>query len=687
MKRLVIVLGTLMLSALVAQFAMAAHVHNNGILLVDDDGSCGGSLPNVLSAFTDALDASGFQEAVEADFRGEYEIYEVAVGDTSGPDFAKMMNYAGVIWFTGATCCSDPNCLSKGDEAELGAYLEAGGKLFLSAQDYLSYFGDGDLPAGSFPREYLRVDACTTNVWVGPTFTVVGPPSPDPEAITEDMTFTLMNPFAKSEDDLYIDKLVPYPPDPPEKVDPIHHVIGEFSITDMAGTGYAALSWNEFGTLEGAHVFFTTVSFAALVDGPSGTKQDLMGRIMGWMLGDYADYGDAPDPPYPSYFESQPPYGGARHINSEENFEWLGPEIDQEFNTWQTRPDFHDDGVVLNTPFAPGETGSVNVTVTVSNDDWLTNPGDASRYFEPWPMGGGGDYIYMYLSAWCDWNQDDDWYDNFPDNYYENIIHNFRINPVEDGWTSTSHTYNIDFPVPSWATNNDMWCRFRLAFDDTFKVFEVYDYKSFGEVEDYVIDHPLSVGLSTFYASAGDGQATLYWSTQSETNNLGFYLMRSDGGDWLRVNQDLIPGHGTSETSHEYRYVDKGLVNGVTYSYKVVDVDLAGTQSAHGPITVTPMADAGVPTDYALSQNYPNPFNANTTISYAIPQDSHVSVKIYNIVGEEVRTLVDSHQSANTYQVTWDSKDAAGKSVSSGVYFCTLSAGEFSATTKMVYMR
>ncbi|MFC1683555.1 T9SS type A sorting domain-containing protein, partial [Candidatus Zixiibacteriota bacterium] len=248
-------------------------------------------------------------------------------------------------------------------------------------------------------------------------------------------------------------------------------------------------------------------------------------------------------------------------------------------------------------------------------------------------------------------------------------------------------TYTISFPVPADATNDDMWCRFRLAYDDEIFYYQFCGYKSFGEVEDYKITHPLSVGLSTFYASAGDGQATLYWSTQSETNNLGFYLMRSDGGDWARVNENLIPGHGTSETRHEYRYVDKGLANGVTYSYKVVDVDLAGTQSAHGPITVTPMASAGVPTDYALSQNYPNPFNANTTISYAIPQDSHVSVKIYNIVGEEVRTLVDSHQSASTYQVTWDSKDATGKSVSSGVYFCTLSAGEFSATTKMVYMR
>ncbi|MFC1683556.1 hypothetical protein ACFL0G_05075 [Candidatus Zixiibacteriota bacterium] len=441
MKRLVIVLGTLMLTALVAQFAMAAHVHNNGILLVDDDGSCDGSLPNVLAAFTDALDASGFKAAAEADFRGEYEIYEVALGDTSGPDLAKMMDYAGIIWFTGATCCMVPNCLSKADEADLAAYLEAGGKLFLSAQDYLSYWGDGSLPAGSFPREYLKVEACTTNVWIGDTFTVEGP-SLNHQAITVDMIFNLSNPFAslKTEDDLMIDKLVPL--EPIVKVDP-HHVIGEFSITDVAGNGYAAQSWNETGTLAGAHVFFTTVSFAALVDGPDGTKAELMGKIMGWMLGDYADYGDAEDPPFCAHFEND----GARHINSEANFEWLGECIDQEFNTWQVDLDLCDDGVVFNTPFAPGEMGSVDVTVTVSDGSWLTAPDDTSRYYIPFGYMPDGIYYDMFLTAWCDWNQNDNWYTGFPGG--DCIIESFVMNPITDGWTSTSHTYTISIQDPA----------------------------------------------------------------------------------------------------------------------------------------------------------------------------------------------------------------------------------------------
>jgi hypothetical protein len=212
---------------------------------------------------------------------------------------------------------------------------------------------------------------------------------------------------------------------------------------------------------------------------------------------------------------------------------------------------------------------------------------------------------------------------------------------------------------------------------------------SYGEVEDYLItlSGPVSIGLSSFYASPGDGQVTLYWTTESEVNNLGFYLLRSEAGyeGYVRVNEELISGHGTSEAHHEYSYVDRGLVNGVTYTYKLVDVDLEGVRTTHGPISVT--AASQVPTKYSLSQNYPNPFNALTTVTYSIPEDSRVSVKVFNVLGAEVRTLVDQHQKANTYQATWDGKDAEGKSVASGVYFCTMEAGEFSQTTKMVFMK
>jgi hypothetical protein len=665
MRKFAIVIA---LSLLLAGSAWAG----NGVLLVDDDlsGLTTPSFPNIQTFFTDALEDAGFTQATPAEKRGEYDIFEVnTMGD--GPDLATMQQYEAVIWFTGTTCCSTgclSACITPNDEANLGAYLDGGGKLFLSAQDYLERYPDGAVTPGTFAYDYLKVAECYSDVWQGTGYVAQGAGS-----VTDELVFELQNPFAKDGQDLYMDNLV--------LRSSKEQFMNEFYISGPP-SGYAAISYSEGDMAGQDKVFFTTICFAALKDGAQGTKAELMGLMMAWMLGDYADYGDAPDPTYCSYFEND----GARHINSEEIYEWLGASVDLEFNTWQSG-DLYDDGVVFNTPFVPGDMGSVDVTVSVSTSDWLAfDPDSVYRYYEALPW-GGGEYFNLYLTAWCDWNQDGDWVTGLPGG--DCIINNMEINPIVDGWTGTSHTYNISFPVPADAGNNDMWCRFRLAWDDDVHFYyDICGYKSFGEVEDYVLGSPLSVGLSTFYASAGDGQATLYWSTQSEVNNLGFYLLRSeDGANYERVNQELISGQGTSEVRHDYRYVDKGLVNGVTYNYKVVDVDMAGVRTSHGPIQVTPQASSGVPSEYALSQNYPNPFNAQTAISYAIPTASHVSLKVFNVLGEEVRTLVDADQQASTYQVTWDGRDAGGKQVASGVYFCKLQAGSFEGSTKMVFMK
>ena len=659
MKKLASILGVLTLSVLMVQFAWA----QNGVLLVDDDLSdwLGGTFPDVREKFTDALEAAGFTEVAVGDtakIRGEYEVYNVITED--GPDSTKLKQYAAIIWFTGTTCgetgCYGDSCITGTDEKNLGAYLDGGGKLFLSAQDYTEPYGDGPVPSGTFAYEYLKVGSLTKDVWQDTNHTAQGTYG----SVTEGFEFELEDPFHVPGPDLYIDKLER------QSIPLKAHTYDEFYISDGAGSGYAAMSYSEGDQPGDYKTFFTSISFAALKDGANGTKAELMEKIMSWLLGDYGDYGDAPDPPYCSYFENN----GAIHVNSFGLYEWLGENIDLEFNTWQVDNDLYDDGVVFNTPFVPGDSGSVDVTVTVY--DWT----DTDRYRATRPL---------WLHAWFDLNHDGDWEDTIA-TVPEFIIEGFAMYPHT--WEKNDSTFNIKFPVPEGIQNEDLWMRFRLVYRYALEYDECCGYSSFGEVEDYVLEHPLSVGLSTFYASAGDGQATLYWTTESEVNNLGFYLMRSEGsGDYMRVNENLIPGHGTSETRHEYSYTDQGLVNGVTYSYKLVDVDLAGTRTSHGPITVTPLAAVQMPTEYALSQNYPNPFNAQTIITYAIPEDSEVSLKVFNVLGEEIRTLVDGHQKANTYQVTWDGKDADSRSVASGVYFCTLKAGEFSKTTKMVFLK
>ena len=98
-------------------------------------------------------------------------------------------------------------------------------------------------------------------------------------------------------------------------------------------------------------------------------------------------------------------------------------------------------------------------------------------------------------------------------------------------------------------------------------------------------------------------------------------------------------------------------------------------------------SEISLPKGFALSQNYPNPFNASTDIRYQIPEDSHVILKIFNIRGQEVRTLVDAHQKVSSYAVIWDGRDNFDGEVASGLYLCCLKAEGFKKTVKMLLIK
>lgn len=199
--------------------------------------------------------------------------------------------------------------------------------------------------------------------------------------------------------------------------------------------------------------------------------------------------------------------------------------------------------------------------------------------------------------------------------------------------------------------------------------------------------HNTEVALAAFDAVVDNRAITLNWQTGNEIDNLGFNVYRSESsdGEYTRINTEMISTKGSAFIGTSYSYTDENVVPGVIYYYKLEDLDVDGFNTFHGPVMAK--VTATTPTHFALGQNYPNPFNASTMISYTLKSDADVTLKIYNILGQEVKTLLEKHQPAGTYTVTWDGKDSKGNDVASGIYFYQIKAGEFSAKKKMAYLK
>jgi hypothetical protein len=230
----------------------------------------------------------------------------------------------------------------------------------------------------------------------------------------------------------------------------------------------------------------------------------------------------------------------------------------------------------------------------------------------------------------------------------------------------TGYTMSLDFPTTPGAFDT-----LRHVVRDVFVAkFDLSGY-------------PVPVALTSFEATGGEGFVILNWVTASEINchRWEVYRSKQEDGPYSQIGER--PGYGSTETPHTYRWVDRQVLAGVTYYYKLKQVDFDGSTWWSHSVS----ASSALPKNYALSQNYPNPFNTNTQIRYQIPIDTHVSLKIFNLLGQEVRSLVDADQKAREHAVDWDGMDADGREVASGLYFCRLEAGGVCKTTKMMLIK
>ena len=196
----------------------------------------------------------------------------------------------------------------------------------------------------------------------------------------------------------------------------------------------------------------------------------------------------------------------------------------------------------------------------------------------------------------------------------------------------------------------------------------------------YVVDCPLPVELSSFTSTVTGRDVSLNWSTSTEENNARFEIERSSTENiWTKVGS--VNGNGTTTNPHSYSFTDRGLSSG-NYSFRLKQIDFNGNFQYYN---LSNEVVIGTPDNFSLTQNYPNPFNPSTKISYSIPSEGKVSLSIFDMTGKEVKSLVNSVQTAGYYSVSFD-----GSSLASGVYYYRVTVtgqNNFVATRKMLLVK
>ena len=189
----------------------------------------------------------------------------------------------------------------------------------------------------------------------------------------------------------------------------------------------------------------------------------------------------------------------------------------------------------------------------------------------------------------------------------------------------------------------------------------------------------IPVELTSFRAQAEGNNIILDWITATETNNQCFEIEKknctSKADQWMKIG--YVAGSGTTTEPRSYSFIDRDATPG-RYAYRLKQIDLDGSFSYSDKIEI----ETGNPSEFVLKQNYPNPFNPGTKIKYSVPQTSQVQIKVFDVLGNEIETLINEEKLAGTYELTWNAVN-----LPSGVYFYQLRAGAFMQTKKMVILK
>jgi C1A family cysteine protease len=192
----------------------------------------------------------------------------------------------------------------------------------------------------------------------------------------------------------------------------------------------------------------------------------------------------------------------------------------------------------------------------------------------------------------------------------------------------------------------------------------------------------IPVELTSFTATNFGSVVQLSWTTATETNNLQFEIERrllkdKLPGEWTLIG--YVEGKGTRTEPQHYIYNDEiDNINATGLQYRLKQIDFNGNFDYSEVVTLDEIA----PFEFRLEQNYPNPFNPSTTIKYSVPNEQFVTLKVYDILGNEVTTLVNEEKTAGNYKIEFNSEI-----LPSGVYYYTIVTENFVQTKKMIMLK
>ena len=246
-------------------------------------------------------------------------------------------------------------------------------------------------------------------------------------------------------------------------------------------------------------------------------------------------------------------------------------------------------------------------------------------------------------------------------------------------WHGDSDPYAAVVPT---LGDSSMYGDYESTFMITAHTEDVNFYLDSDPVSGSSIDnlHP-DVPMNFMVNQGGGGAVSLSWSA-SEDVDFDFYNV---------YRQEIVSTEpAVVFTTVDSFFVDQNAAEAGAYEYWITAVDMSGLESdPSNSVSAVLSADEslGLPTEFALRQNYPNPFNPSTQIRYALPEETRVTISIYDLMGRKVRTLVNDVQSAGYRTAMWNATNDMGRPVSAGVYIYSIHAGDFIQNRKMVLMK